>query len=418
MEFEAVPFNLRQLVCGLEEQYRLLAEQKKLSLRIAIAAEVPVGVLGDPLRLSQILANLLANAVKFTENGEVSCSVSRIARPDGDGYPLMRFEIQDTGIGIPESGRDLLFEPFRQLDPTITRKFGGTGLGLAIVHSLVTMMKGSLAVSSREGSGSCFVVEIPFKELESLPDDSAAPVALPSGRVLVVEDNEFNRRLLEELLVSLGQQVLLAENGSQALQLMESHRFDLVLLDIRMPGMDGIEVATRMRRLENERSQSPVPVIAITADVDAATRKACFDAGINEVLAKPLNPEHLARAIGAFRSAAVAEISAEELQLNPQTLKGLGSNPERAIRYRNMLQEDIEHELQRLQDALGRDERTEFGRSAHTLKGLCGHLASREPAEQAEWLQHNGAAPQEQIRQVIEQIRASCKNRPLQENNP
>jgi signal transduction histidine kinase/CheY-like chemotaxis protein len=412
LEFEAVPLNLRQLVGSLEEQYHSLAEQKMLAFRVAVADEVPAWVLGDPVRLRQILANLLSNAVKFTECGAVFCSVSLIRPPVDQGYPLVRFEVRDTGIGIPENSNSLLFQPFRQIDPTISRKFGGTGLGLAIVRRLAEMMKGSVSVESQEGVGSSFVVELPLQETEPVPEELAPSVVLASGTILVVEDNKYNRRLLEDVLTSWGQHVTLAKDGRQALQLMEEQTFDLVLLDLRMPGIDGIEVARRVRRRERERSEVSVPIIAITADVDVATREASLTAGINAVLAKPVIPEQLARAITAHWAGATAAPPGEEPRLSVRTCSDLGNDPERARRYREMLLQDIDDELQCLQVALERDDRNDLDRAAHTLKGLCGHLANRKPAELAAWLQHNSSsATPERILLMIEQLRTvfSCR---------
>ncbi len=418
MAFETVPFSLRQLVASLEERYHPLAEQKMLSFRMAVTDNVPAWVIGDPLRLRQIIANLLANAVKFTENGEVTCTVTRSV--GATGPPLVRFEVRDTGIGIPEASLALLFQPFRQLDPTITRKYGGTGLGLAIVHSLVVMMEGSIRLDSREGEGSCFIVELPLPETEPVAEAlrEQAMVLAPHA-VLVVEDNAYNRRLLEDILISWGQRVTMAEDGLQALQLVEQHHFDLVLLDIRMPGIDGIEVARRIRGREQERFEAPVPIIAITADVEAATHKDCLGAGINAVLAKPVIPEQLARAIAAHCGGDDAASLVEELLLNVETSSDLGNNPERVRQYREMLQRDIEDELHCLQAALERDDRNELVRAAHTLKGLCGHLANREPAELAAWLQQSApSAGPEQIRLVIGQLRTGCQSRPVPEDNP
>lgn len=415
MELEAVPFNLRQLVTELDEPYRHLAGIKKLSFSVSVADDVPAWVLGDPVRLRQILANLLANAVKFTENGEVSFSISCNSRSEGNDSPSIRFEVRDTGIGIPESGRNQLFQPFRQLDPSITRTFGGSGLGLAIVRNLVEMMQGSITVDSREGQGSCFVVELPLQASEALPDvQLATPAALLPGSVLVVEDNEFNRRLLGDILAAWGQQVALADCGLQALQLMELQPFDLVLLDIRMPDIDGIEVARRIRCREQERSEAAVPIIAITADVDEATRQACLGAGINAVLPKPVNPEQLARAIIMQCGGTVTLPAGDGLLLNRQTSSDFADNPERARQYRELLLADIYDELNGLQSAFERDDRLDFGRSAHTLKGLCGHLANGEPAKLASWLQLNApSACHEELRSVIEQLQSTL----AQENN-
>jgi|GEM_PF-388950 len=408
MEFEAVPFNLRQLVAGLEARYHSLADHKMLAFRVVVADTVPAWVLGDPVRLRQIIANLLANAVKFTENGGVTCTIILSDSLVSAGQPLVRFEVRDTGIGIPEASIPLLFQPFRQLDPTISRKFGGTGLGLAIVHSLVGMMRGIMSVDSREGEGSCFVVELPLPETE--PEQNtflAPPMALAAHAILVAEDNAYNRQLLEDILTSWGQRVTVAEEGSQALQLMEQHRFDLVLLDIRMPGIDGIEVARRVRHREREGSETPVPIIAITADIETTTREACLSAGINAVLAKPVIPEQLVRAIAAHCGDADAASPPGELLLNVQTSSDLGNNPERARQYREMLRQDMNDELHRLHMALERDDRHELGQAAHTLKGLCGHLANREPAELAAWLQLNASSARaEHLWPVMEQLKS------------
>lgn len=406
LELETVPFNLRQLAVSLEEQYRPLAEQKDLAFQVLMTDELSEWVLGDPVRLRQILANLLANAVKFTNSGEVRCLVSSGDRTVTAGGHLVRFEVQDTGIGIPETARAQLFQPFRQLDPTITRKFGGSGLGLAIVHNLVEMMQGSITMDSRHGSGSCFVVELPLCAADPLSDEPALPVNLASGSVLVIEDNEFNRRLLGDVLATWGQQVVLAENGWQGLQYLEQRPFDLVLLDIRMPDMDGMEVARMIRRREQEGCQTSVPIIAITADVEAATFEACLDAGINAVLPKPVIPEQLAKAIHE-QCGGIAASSGGEVLLDRQTCSDLNNNPERARQYREMLLADIDDELQSLQTALESDDRNGLGRAAHTLKGLYGHLADRKPAELAAWLQHNApSARLEQLRPVVEQLRS------------
>lgn len=409
MELEAVPFNLRQLVTELDEPYRHLAGQKKLSFSVSVSDDVPAWVLGDPVRLRQVLANLLANAIKFTVSGEVSFSVSSTSPCGGQSHSPVRFAVRDTGIGIADNKRSLLFQPFRQLDPTISRKFGGSGLGLAIVRNLVDMMQGSITVDSREGQGSCFVVEVPLQASEALPDvQLTTPAALLPGSILVVEDNEFNRRLLRDILVAWGHQVTLAENGFQALQFINLQSFDLVLLDIRMPDIDGIEVARRVRHREQERSEATVPIIAITADADAATREACLGAGINAVLAKPVIPEELVRAIGELCGETMAATPREGLLLNLQTSSELSDNPERARQFREMLLQDINDELQTLQTAFECGDRSDLGRAAHTLKGLCGYLADKEPVELAAWLQHNApSAGLEEMRPVLVQLQST-----------
>jgi len=404
LEVEAVPFNLHQLVAGLTEQYQTLADQKQLSFRVNMANDLPVWILGDPVRLRQILTNLLSNALKFTECGEIACTVSRL---NYDAALRIRFEVRDSGIGMPDSKRALLFKPFQQLDSTITRKYGGTGLGLAIVYNLVTMMQGCITVESQENRGSSFVVELPFQIADAVQDEVIVPPAgIMSGTILVIEDNGFNRRLLGDVLTDWGQQVVLAEDGQQGLQFMEQQRFDLILLDIRMPGIDGIEVARRIRQQEREQSEKTVPIIAITADTDATTREACLKVGINDVLSKPVIPEQLSRVISDYCGGRV-EAFTEGVTLDRQTCSDLGTDPERVEQYRSMLQADLRDELQSLHLALGAGDHDDFCCAAHTLKGLCGHLHNPKPAELAGWLQLNASSGSpEQLQAVLGQLQS------------
>lgn len=405
MTVESLPFNMHQLISGLENQYAPLAAQQSLAFNLVVGDDVPEWVTGDAVRVRQVLTNLLSNAVKFTERGTVSCHVALVIPPKYNGTFKIRFEVTDTGTGISEAKRSLLFQPFSQLDPSITRKFGGTGLGLAIAHSLTEMMRGTITVRSEEGSGSCFTVELPFQYAEPVPE--IVPESLPesmSAAVLVVEDIRFNRELLRIILTSWGKQVSLAVNGYEALEQVEQQQFGLILLDIRMPGIDGVEVARRIRLREREQSAPVIPIIGITADANTATREACLAAGINVVLTKPVVFSQLARAVrdcGCF----ITEAHEEDLELNLKTSNDLGNNPERARQYKEMLQQDIDDELQSLQQALEQDNREALDRAAHTLKGLYGHLANIEPAELAAWLQqHASVAGQDELRLVIERL--------------
>ncbi len=408
LECETVPFNLRQLLGSLETDYCHLTRQKPLLFRMVISDAVPEWVQGDPVRMRQILANLLSNAAKFTEHGTITCTID--IPHSTDHSPLIRFEVRDTGIGIPEEKQTLLFKPFQQVDPSISRKYGGTGLGLAIVQSLAVIMGGSIRLVSREGEGSCFTVELPLPETEPLPDLlPPRPVTMASGMVLVVEDNRFNRLLFEEILTDWGLRVILAENGYQALELLEQQQVDLILLDLRMPGIDGIEVARRIRRREEEERLPPVTIIAVTADRDTATRDACLAVGINEVLAKPVIPEQLARAIDVHCQGIVPKIPESQPLLNLQALKVLGSDPELVRKFRVILAQDIDAELKSLQCALDAEDSTLLRRAAHTLKGLCGQLTNPVPGELAAWLQQNAVStPAVQLGQVAGQLRTLC----------
>ena len=263
---------------------------------------------------------------------------------------------------------------------------------------------------SVEGEGSCFTVELPLPVTEPLPELPASlPVAFSAGMVLVVEDNRFNRLLFEEILADWGFRVILAEDGYQALGLLEQHVPDLILLDVRMPGIDGIEVARRIREREEVQGTAPVTIIAVTADRDAATREACLAVGINEVLAKPVIPEQLAKAIGIHCKERTPTAPETQPLLNQQALKVLGSDLDIVRKFSSILAQDIDSELKSLQSALDAGDCPLLHRTAHTLKGLCGQLTNPVPGELAAWLQLNASfATAEQMSKVSVELHTLC----------
>ncbi len=290
----AAPMSLHAVVASAAALFRANAETRKLSLALKLGEGVPDAVVGDAARLKQVLLNLLGNAVKFTEAGGITVSVDRLAQADTANGARLRFSIRDTGIGIPPHALEQVFQPFHQVDSTRSRLRGGTGLGLAICQRIVQAMGGQIEVRSRVGAGSAFSFEL------TLPLASHAPPPLPDsefgslqasatlvGVVLLVEDNEVNRMIGAEMLKSYGLEVLEAEDGAQALAVLERQRVDLVLMDIQMPVVDGY-AATRLLRERERRLQQPrVPVVALTAnafDEDAAQALA---AGMDAHLAKP-----------------------------------------------------------------------------------------------------------------------------------
>lgn len=407
MTLEAQPLNLRRMAAELDEQYRPLAEQKSLQLQVTLDPSLPDWISADPVRIRQIMANLVSNAVKFTERGSISCSLNN-AGQNASGTALFSIVVQDSGIGIPREKMDRLFEPFHQLDLSITRKFGGTGLGLAIVASLVRITGGEIKVDSSESNGTTFSVLLPFRPAKAPEDEAAATLPLTyAASILVVEDNTFNRLLLEELLTSWNHLVTTTENGEQGLLLLEEQRFDLLLLDIRMPGIDGIELASRVRSREAQNNRPPLPIIAVTADADATTREQCLAAGIQDVLPKPVSPARLAEVIAGQCGNVVSHRPELLPVLTATTLAGLCGNPERARQYLAMLLQDISENIEGLQEACSRDEREELKRRAHTLKGLYAQLDNEKTAELAAWLQNNAAtASGEQLRQQLLRLKS------------
>lgn len=297
LSIDRQPFSVRSC---LEHTHHLLmpvARNKGLDLRLEIAGELPERVLGDQVRLGQVLTNLAGNAVKFTEKGSVVLGV-RCGTPLDDGRRELHFSVQDTGIGIPEEKRDLLFIEFSQLDDSHTRRYGGTGLGLAISKEIVARMGGTIGCESRAGEGSTFFCSIPFTVAAA--GAAAGPAEEPvrvepprdakgaKARLLVVEDDPVICAMLQKLLRMSGYQSELAGNGRQALESWRQGGFDLVLMDVQMPGMDGFEATAAIRREEAERG-GHVPIIAMTAHTLKEDERRCMEAGMDSYLPKPID---------------------------------------------------------------------------------------------------------------------------------
>ncbi|HYC69668.1 MAG TPA: ATP-binding protein [Opitutaceae bacterium] len=291
LEFEDIEFAPRKVGEEVVALFRNRAQAKGLTLAFTLAPEVPAAVRGDPTRLRQVLLNLVGNAVKFTERGGVELQVERA--DEDAGIALLRFRVRDTGIGLDPATRAKLFQKFTQGDSSTTRRYGGSGLGLAISQHLVKRMGGEIRVSSTPGRGSEFSFEVPLPiAAGSAPGMSPACVlpALPPARVLVVEDDPVNRRVIEIMLKRLGLTVEMAENGLEAVERAPRDGFGAVLMDLQMPGLDGLEATRRIRgRLEGRR----LPIIAVTANARAEDRADCFAAGMDDFLAKPIRQEAL-----------------------------------------------------------------------------------------------------------------------------
>ena len=296
-ELECVRFDLRALLHELLALHVRRARQKGLSLVIDIDPEVPATVQGDPMRFRQIVANLVDNAVKFTDAGSIEVSVA--LRPAGPRHAVpLRVAVRDTGIGIGEAERLRIFDEFVQADQSTTRKYGGMGLGLAIVRRLVGLMGGELGVDSHPGVGSTFWFSVDLRADEAASAQApyaAAGEALTGRRVLLVEDAPEVSVLCAAILRRLGLQVDVAYDGAQAVAAAAANRYDAILMDIAMPVMDGLEATRRIR--EREQSGPEVPIIAVTAHATEAIFERCLDAGIDDCIAKPVSQDGLAAAL-------------------------------------------------------------------------------------------------------------------------
>jgi signal transduction histidine kinase/ActR/RegA family two-component response regulator len=333
LSLDPIEFDLRASIDDTMRLFASRAEQKKIRLTHNVAADVPTLLIGDPGRWRQIVVNLVGNAIKFTEHGAV---VVRVARGDGDSHvDIVQVSVEDTGIGIEADKQAAIFDSFAQADASTTRKFGGTGLGLSIAAQLTRLMGGRIWVESRLGAGSTFHVAIPFQLLPGdalpVPSDAAGQAASPAARaativngstnghgpihipassqhggvgslrVLLAEDNAVNALLASVLLRKAGHHVTHVVTGRKALDALASHEFDIVLMDVQMPDMDGLE-ATAEIRCSEVRTGRHIPIVAFTAHAMAEDRKRFLDAGADGYLTKPFSPEQLHAVIASMRS--------------------------------------------------------------------------------------------------------------------
>jgi len=300
--------SLVDIINDVKNLSTLAAQEKGLSLFSDVCAQACTPVMGDGPHLKQVLTNLVSNAVKFTHSGSVSVRVTR-------AETLYRFEVTDTGIGFNDEQRAVIFERFRQADASITRKFGGTGLGLAISRQLVVAMGGELDCRSQPDEGSTFWFTLPLREAEvaaSQPDDSTESGS-GIGRVLVVDDNTTNRRVAELLLQTIGAEVICVEDGDQAVDAFMHQRFDVILMDMMMPVMDGIAATQAIRRIEKINDLARTPVVMLTANNLPEHVTASLDAGADIHLAKPVSAAALFQALGRLGSDGDAQQQGEEI---------------------------------------------------------------------------------------------------------
>jgi signal transduction histidine kinase/CheY-like chemotaxis protein len=311
LDLEMIEFDLRETVQSVAKAMAIPAGGKGLELTVEIAPTVPQRVIGDPVRLRQILFNLLGNGVKFTERGKVALTVDR---PDPSTPGLLRFQVRDTGIGIPPEMKERIFAPFTQADSSTTRKYGGTGLGLTISSRLAGLMQGMIEVSSETGKGALFTLTArmdpvlepsgqivarirPTQSRKGLPSRKEETIDPTPRRVLLVEDSENNRMLILWFLKNLPYQVDIACNGQEAVELYKKHRYDIVLMDIQMPVMDGISATRQIRALEREQGFGPTPILALSANVLKEDEHLCIEAGCTGYLAKPVLKGELTKAV-------------------------------------------------------------------------------------------------------------------------
>jgi PAS domain S-box-containing protein len=341
MTFENIPFSIDDLANQTIELFQAKADEKEVQLSLEKDPTIPAYIEGDPTRLSQILNNLVSNAIKFTDKGEVRLRL-KMKSIENEKVTII-FEVKDSGIGIAEKSLSSIFESFTQANSDTTRKFGGTGLGLTIVKNLVEMQKGEIQVKSKPGAGTTFIFSLPYlissKPVEEKENNDSSTLDITQLKILIAEDNKVNQMVIKKTFADWNTSVDIAENGVKVLEALMEKNYDLILMDIQMPEMDGY-TAVKNIRAEFPEPKRSIPIMAMTAHASSIEKQKCLDAGMQDYISKPFDPYTLKKKIVALCQVGASSIS-EEPEFNtiqriktssspvsekqqPQEISGLG----------------------------------------------------------------------------------------------
>jgi len=416
MQIEYIDINIRDVVRHVSNIMEPFAHEKGVALNVGIAESIPKILIGDPTRISQILTNLVSNAIKFTSEGGYVNMIINYDKKNDDGTHNIFFIIEDTGIGIPQDMQEHLFQPYVQAGKSIARKFGGTGLGLAICYQLVNSMGGKIGLNSIEGKGSTFYFNLPMHEGEEpeVEENSAEAESDKKDKIniLLVDDNDANRKIMAlQMKQHLGKkagELMTAANGIETINLMEKHKFDIVFMDLEMPDFSGIDVTGMIRKM-GDKEKARVPIIAMTAHKEREIISECIQSGMNDFIEKPLNLDKLSKiinnianrdeiasgqlgaALGEIRNERVPEMTDEEKKKhkirigNSDTLEisvpedNINENVLGGIRkslpideFKNLLNdlyESLEKEISSLEKATDRKDITAIKFHTHSIYG-------------------------------------------------
>lgn len=418
MQLESVDFELQEVCRHVLDIAGVKANEKNLELQIKCEPDVPSRLRGDPLRLNQVLINLVSNAIKFTDTGSVLLHAK--LHSEAEDHVMLAISVQDSGIGITSDKQSKLFEPFSQADTSNTRKYGGTGLGLSICKRLVNLMQGEIQLQSTPGKGSCFQftarferpllsTDTPLMPLEfdpqggslqyfQLPSDTSAGIDT-QAKVLLVEDHPINQQLTKELLQKLGLSVQIVGDGSQALQALQQEKFAIVLMDIQMPVMDGIEATRRLR--QNPRFRD-LPVIALTAHSMAGDKQRYLNAGMNDYISKPMDSAQLFRLLRKWIPAEHSSTTLGHAQFYQDGLDELpelpgidvalavsysSGNVELMLSLIRQFQQSYQYATQNLRQMLQQARPQDAQMLLHTIKGTASGIAAKGVVTAAQALQ-------------------------------
>ncbi len=401
LTIEKTTFNLDELLQHLSDLLALKAAEKNLRIIFQKDPQIPAELMGDPLRLGQILLNLVQNAIKFTQQGQVRVKVELIHQ--SSHHVQLHFSVADTGIGIDKEKISQLFNPFVQADSSISREYGGTGLGLSISQQLVFLMGGELSAESLPGKGSTFAFKLEFEKQQTVGSNNYAletksyssinaqklPVQRLKGKVLLVEDNKINQQVARELLESFGLLVVIADNGQEAVVQVQQTNFDLILMDIQMPVMDGIKATQILRKDEHFKL---IPIIAMTAHAMDGDKEACLKAGMNDYLSKPIDPDDLLELLSnwldSYEVSGAESGSALQQDINlPEEIPGIdlswglkrvGGNKKLFIRLLNDFYNTHNNVCEKTRQYLTNNNIEAARREVHTIQGVAGNIGAKQ----------------------------------------
>ncbi len=411
------PFNLRELFAEVETLFAPLATGKGIGFRVVYPRGMTDGLIGSPSRLRQVLINVIGNAIKFTDRGHVEVHVAQ--KPRSDGGVDLAIIVSDTGVGIASQHHVLLFQPFVQVDPDAVRRSAGTGLGLAITRRLLELLGGRIDVSSEAGVGSVFSITLPMAVDRGGPAAQAASAPIPGTasralRVLVVDDNETSRYVIEAMLVRWGHDVECVDDGAAAVARIKAGSHDVVLMDVHMPGLDGVSATREIRQCSGPSAQ--VPIIGLTADVLPQHQANYLAAGMNAVVGKPVTWAELSAALDQH-SLPTADHPAEfhDLEFIAMNSSAGGDSPfdetaiaaleheigvDSVVKLLPSFRKSVAESRNRLEAAAAAGDVALVRRTAHTLRGLCAQFGASDVAALAQFLE----AETSDIREIREMM--------------
>ncbi|MCU7551766.1 ATP-binding protein [Chitinophagaceae bacterium LB-8] len=423
LRIERAPFSLRGLVHSIDAMFRTKADEKGIQFFTHVDESLPDRLEGDATRLTQILVNLIGNAIKFTAKGKVAISI-RNKGIEAD-IVTVEIEVNDTGIGIQREKLEYIFERFQQADDAVTREYGGTGLGLSIVKELVALQQGSIHAESEPGKGATFYLIIPYRiSGEQFPSDNTVntqidtePAVLQNINVLIVEDNEVNQTLLQHLFRNWQVKFEIANNGIEAIEKLRANVYDLILMDIQMPQMDGY---TATRQIRNHLKLN-TPIVAMTAHAMAGEREKCLSYGMNEYISKPIQEEQLRKLITQFYSLETIIAPETEMVDAPihHTYQYINLAYMKAVSAGNKEYEEdvtaqfikaVPQELAALEKAVELNDTGSLRRIAHNLKTTISVMGLNETLQAYLDGIENGEGNEQLLKENVENVKRICSN--------